>query len=83
MDCRKLDYSYVVRFGFCPTCGVEHWYTTQKRTLGKIDAYSTKWKAKKDDMRHRHHNDLLQPIVNGRENYEFTKVYGKPKIKGL
>lgn len=81
MNCRTLNNEYVSRFGVCPVCGEEHWYQTQKHVLGKLDAYSLKWKSEKDRMRTKHHNDLLQPIVNGKENEEFTKVYGKPKIK--
>jgi len=80
MNCRTLNKEYVQRFGACPYCGIEHWYTTQKKALGKLDAYSLKWKAQKDGMRTKHHNDLLQPIVNGKENKEFTKVYAKPKL---
>lgn len=80
IDCHKIDKDCVQVYGVCHECGQVHWYTGRK-ALGKIDAYSINWKAKKDSMRQRHYKDLIQPRVHGKDNPDFVKAYGKLPYK--
>ena len=81
MKCKQLDKTRVQHYGRCPDCGLRHWHST-RMALGKIDAYNLKWKMRKDEMRTKHHDDLLQPIDSkGRKDERFYKLYGDPTAK--
>jgi len=80
MNCRKLT-NNVAKYGVCPRCHQIHWYNTDRRFMGKVDGYNIKWKQKKDWMRNKHHNDLLQPYSHGQPNDEYIRKYGKLPVK--
>mgnify|MGYP001613389001 CR=1 FL=1 len=79
-ECEELNNEYVQRLSECRECGKVHWHMTGAIGL-KVDAYTPQWKAKKDDMRHRHQKDMLQPLKDGKPNEEFIKTYGKLPFK--
>ena len=72
-----LNREYVTRSYYCRACKVIHEYSVIGKVGIKVDAYTLQWKAKKDDMRNRHHKDMLQPLKDGKPNKEFIKTYGK------